>query len=178
MQFNQSTAGGEKPDTTDSEKTAETLDEKLERLSHLTAALLRSDVDKTGMYCCKLCKQLIFESPSKYIYEITIFVILSNHCALTKVLKPIPALMCVIVPGPNSIVFIVRTYIHYYIFIFTGTLKARDVIRIVNNYNLIYNLHFPEEKVLEITQRCTLPDTHDVYIDELARALWELMKTV
>ena len=37
-----------KPDSTDSEKAAETLDEKLERFSHLTAALLRSDVDKDG----------------------------------------------------------------------------------------------------------------------------------
>lgn len=40
----------EKPDSTDSEKAAETLDEKLERFSHLTAALLRSDIDKDGMY--------------------------------------------------------------------------------------------------------------------------------
>lgn len=38
-----------KPDSTNSEKTAESLDEKLERFSHLTAALLRSDVDKNGM---------------------------------------------------------------------------------------------------------------------------------
>jgi hypothetical protein len=47
MQFNPDADG--KPDSTDSEKTAESLDEKLERFSHLTAALLRSDVDKNGM---------------------------------------------------------------------------------------------------------------------------------
>ncbi len=46
MQFNPDS--GEKPDSTDSEKTAESLDEKLERFSHLTAALLRSDMDKNG----------------------------------------------------------------------------------------------------------------------------------
>ncbi|XP_028404722.1 uncharacterized protein LOC114527264 [Dendronephthya gigantea] len=97
---------GEKPDSMDSDKAAETLDEKLERFSHLTASLLRSDIDKDG------------------------------------------------------------------------TLKARDVLRIVNNYNLIYNLHFPEDKVLEIAQSCTIPNTHDVVIDELVKTLWELMKTV
>ncbi|CAB3994719.1 predicted protein [Paramuricea clavata] len=104
MQFNPD--ADEKPDSTDSEKTAESLDEKLERFSHLTAALLRSDVDKNG------------------------------------------------------------------------TLKARDVLRVVNNYNLIYNLHFPEEKVLEIAQRCTVPNTHEVVIDELVKTLWELMKAL
>ena len=104
MQFNPD--AGEKPDSTDSEKMAESLDEKLERFSHLTAALLRSDVDKNG------------------------------------------------------------------------TLKARDVLRIVNSYNLIYNLHFPEDRVLEIAQQCTVPNTHEVVIDELVKVLWELMKTV
>ena len=59
-----------------------------------------------------------------------------------------------------------------------GTLKARDVLRVVNNYNLIYNLHFPEEKVIEIAHGCTVPNTHDVVIDQLVKALWELMKSV
>ena len=42
----------EKPLSTGSEKIAETLDEKLERFSHLTAALLRSDMDKSGNITC------------------------------------------------------------------------------------------------------------------------------
>ena len=48
MQFKPDDEG--KPDSTDSDKAAETLDEKLERFSHLTAALLRSDVDKDGTF--------------------------------------------------------------------------------------------------------------------------------
>jgi hypothetical protein len=66
----------------------------------------------------------------------------------------------------------------YYFHVFVGTLKGRDVLRIVNNYNLIYNLHFPEDRVLEIAQQCTVPNTHEVVIDEFVKVLWELMKTV
>ena len=39
---------GEKPGTMASENTNETLEDKLDRFSHLTEALLRSDVDING----------------------------------------------------------------------------------------------------------------------------------
>lgn len=63
------------------------------------------------------------------------------------------------------------------LFFFTGTLKAKDVLRIVNNYNLIYSLNLTEENVREMTQLSTVKNTNDVVIDKLVKSLWELMKT-
>lgn len=42
-----------KPGTVDKDEADEYLDEKLERFSHLTAAILRSDLDKTGWFSGK-----------------------------------------------------------------------------------------------------------------------------
>lgn len=57
-----------------------------------------------------------------------------------------------------------------------GTLQARDVLRIVSNYNLIYNLYLPGKKVQEIIECCKVQNTNEVVIEDLAKQLWGLIK--